>query len=147
MPNIEKIKKSCINRNNGSIISVSENSMRFEIINNRRQNYFIIRIDGCQICGEEQRCDYVIVEEVNTCYFIELKGSDVSHAVKQLSNTIKLLISNTFICNYDSIECYIVCSQSPSMTASAQSDILLFKRIHRNVKIKIKTRIASIIRN
>lgn len=40
----------------------------------------------------EERCDYLFLnDEAATSYYIELKGSDLPKAIRQIENTIKLL--------------------------------------------------------
>ena len=40
----------------------------------------------------EERCDYLLLnDEAATSYYIELKGSDLPKAIRQIENTIKLL--------------------------------------------------------
>ena len=48
-------------------------------------------IDG-NVIKKGNKCDFLVMNEVKrTAYFIELKGSDLSHAVKQLETTEMVL--------------------------------------------------------
>lgn len=51
------------------------------------------RIDGKVICGvEEKKCDYLLLnDDTHKSYYIELKGSEIDKAIKQLENTINLI--------------------------------------------------------
>ena len=48
-------------------------------------------MDGDLITDKDQlRCDFLLEnEDVKRAYFIELKGSDLGHAVEQVENTIR----------------------------------------------------------
>ena len=42
--------------------------------------------------AEEEKCDYLLLnDDVQKAYYIELKGSDISKAIDQIENTIRLL--------------------------------------------------------
>lgn len=51
------------------------------------------KVDGEVFNGPgEERCDYLLLnDEAATSYYIELKGSDLPKAIRQIENTIKLL--------------------------------------------------------
>lgn len=46
-----------------------------------------IKIDNCVIT-EGIRCDYLLITDKRLYYFVELKGSDVDHAVEQIAQTL-----------------------------------------------------------
>jgi len=47
------------------------------------------RIDGYIIIGDTKKCDYLVLNDNRrTAYFIELKGSDISGAIKQIDHFI-----------------------------------------------------------
>jgi hypothetical protein len=53
-------------------------------------------VDGCAIDDQGLRCDNAY-ELDNEEHFIELKGSDISHAVEQIKRSISLLSSTSDI--------------------------------------------------
>lgn len=59
--------------------------------NNNMFGHF--KVDGEVFRGPgEERCDYLLLnDEAATSYYIELKGSDLPKAIRQIENTIKLL--------------------------------------------------------
>lgn len=127
MANISSINSSCINSSNGSIISVSENGKCFRVMNPKRNTIQIIHVDGCAINGNASRCDYIIIERNQLCHIIELKGKDISHALAQILATITYFKGKLFSAT-DVLQCYIVCSGAPAMSASNGAKKLAFKR-------------------
>lgn len=59
--------------------------------NSRRSDITILDVDGCAISGDEIRCDYGVFVDGEFSSYVELKGSDISHAINQIKNTIRLL--------------------------------------------------------
>lgn len=54
------------------------------------------KIDG-DVIRDDERCDYLVWnEDKKNIYLIELKGSDLNHAVEQLENTEKILNNRFF---------------------------------------------------
>ena len=52
-----------------------------------------IIVDGCEINDNDVKCDYLHLAKGMEMY-IELKGQDILHAMKQIERTMKLLSSN-----------------------------------------------------
>jgi hypothetical protein len=73
-----------------SIIVLKENRSRLVIKNSQNEKIRKVWVDGCVIT-EGQRCDFLLIGSNNSEYFVELKGCDVEHAIKQLETTINLL--------------------------------------------------------
>lgn len=78
----------CIQSVNHSQIKCEEKQSKFILLNPKRQFVDYITVDGCiyprghnELC-----CDYALNFE-NTTVFIELKGSDIAHAIKQILAT------------------------------------------------------------
>ena len=71
------------------ILKVEENSRKFEGINAKQKPFELYRVDDCLIT-EGQRCDYLLLNcsEELVAYLIELKGSDLIHAVRQIDTTL-----------------------------------------------------------
>lgn len=86
---LESHKESCENIDccvNNKV--ANEKGKRFEIDSN--ENFTKIRIDNCLIISnQEKKCDFGFIRHLNgEFYFVELKGSDVEQAKKQIINTI-----------------------------------------------------------
>lgn len=66
-----------------------EKGKKFTIVNPNKAKVRVIRIDGCVIT-DGLRCDWLFVPEGGGVQiYLELKGSDVGHGIKQLESTIK----------------------------------------------------------
>jgi hypothetical protein len=84
----------CNNASTNKIVVVSENKRTFRIKNNSLFLINAVTVDPCYI-SEGLRCDYLFEiiniepdEVINKVLYVELKGSDVEHAVDQLEATI-----------------------------------------------------------
>lgn len=75
------------------VFTSSENGCRHIGNNTKRQYVRHFKVDGEIFTGTvETRCDYLLLnDDTKTAYYIELKGSDLSKAIQQIENTIKLL--------------------------------------------------------
>lgn len=79
-----------------SVFSSSENGCRHIGNNVNRQHIRHFKIDEEVFNGSsEERCDYLLLnDDAGTSYYIELKGSDLSKAIRQIENTIRLISSS-----------------------------------------------------
>ena len=77
----------------------------------------------------EERCDYLLVnDDAKTSYYIELKGSDLSKAIRQIENTIKLIAPS--LSGYAVFRRIIYHTGSHNVRAS---DVLRWKAKHKVV--------------
>jgi len=79
-----------------------------------------VTVDDCEIT-EGIRCDYLLLIKSQEM-FIELKGQDIDHAVKQLERTMSLLSTDL---QKKKKTTFIICTRSPKKSASI--DILRVK--------------------
>ena len=81
------------------IIVCQEKKSKFIGENINKEKILEVTLDGClNINGKI--CDFLLINtNKNSAHFIELKGQDIKHAVKQLENTIKITenIKNNYI--------------------------------------------------
>jgi hypothetical protein len=93
-----------------------------------------VHVDGCEINDTGLRCDYLhLAKDVE--FYIELKGQDLEHAMKQLERTIALLgVKNK---NQKRV-CYIICTRSPLTSTEIQQYDRQF-RAKYNSKLVIKS--------
>lgn len=82
-------KENCVSKIVHPSIVCSEKGMRYELINDNRSCVKKIIIDDCLITNKTiQKCDYAILLcNSEICCFIELKGSDITHACDQILHT------------------------------------------------------------
>lgn len=85
-----KIPDKCICITTDSNIKFEEHKCAIFFTNPQRKTCSRICIDGCVIT-EGLRCDNLLIDWNGNEYFVELKGSDISHAIKQIEATIPLL--------------------------------------------------------
>jgi hypothetical protein len=116
-------------------IVLQENKSKITFLNVKRNKILIIKIDDCVIKDSETlRCDYAIVPCDEVEIYVELKGSDISHAVRQIESTISLLSSNAQ--NIRKL-CFIVSTRVPKQTTSIQQLQSQFKKKF-NASFRIK---------
>jgi hypothetical protein len=83
---------SCIQSVNHSQIKCEEKQSKFVLLNPQRKPVEYITVDGCiyprghhDLC-----CDYALNFD-NTTVFVELKGSDIAHAIKRADIVVAAL--------------------------------------------------------
>lgn len=76
-----------------------------------------IIVDGCEINDNDVKCDYLHLAKGMEMY-IELKGQDILHAMKQIERTMKLLSSNY---QKQAKISYIICTRSPLTSTEIQN--------------------------
>jgi len=132
----------CNNATKNNIISVSENRRKFIILNNSKFLVNEVKVDGCYILNGA-KCDFlfeVINSKLEEVFYVELKGSDISHAVEQLEATILKCLS---IHKDISRKCFIVASKFPKSGTSSQ--VMKKKFLSKNkIQLLIDTNIKEI---
>jgi len=90
-----KNKKCEIFSDNRKIINVEENKRKYIAQNQSENNVCLAHIDSCLINDEGVKCDFLLLNwNKKKCYFIELKGADLIHAIEQIDRSIDLLLPN-----------------------------------------------------
>jgi len=100
-----------------SRIKVEENKRRVLIKNDSKEKYIKYKVDGCLISGQIA-CDYVIAKPKVGDVIIELKGTDVDHAVLQILNTANYWKKNKL--NSGSLAALVVCTRYPRIDTKIQ---------------------------
>lgn len=79
---------NCIQSKNDSHIKCGEKQSKFILLNPLRKSVDYITVDGCLYTPTDHglRCDYALNFDDKTV-FVELKGSDIAHAIKQILAT------------------------------------------------------------
>ena len=80
----------CTKNTKDPIIPLSENQMKMTFLNPNRKDVRVITVDGCAITVGI-RCDYLVRDERDDEFFVELKGTDIRHACEQLAASIRQL--------------------------------------------------------
>lgn len=106
---------ACIADTNNSIEKFEENRSALKIHNKNRIKLSRRKVDGCLI-SDGIKCDWLLVDEKSkTEIYIELKGCDVAHAVKQICKTVELLSDKA-----EKKWGYVICTRSPMSATEIQ---------------------------
>jgi len=125
----------CEERRSDTKIVLQENKSKITFLNPNQDEILIIKVDGCVISDNETlRCDYALIPSDAVEIYVELKGSDIAQAVKQIESTIKLLSENP-----QKIKklCFVVSTRVPKQTTSIQQLQSQFKKKF-NASFRIK---------
>jgi hypothetical protein len=128
----------CEEYKNDQEIVLKENQSKVTFLNPKSKKIRVIRIDGCVITSG-LRCDYAIVPNSSIEIYVELKGSDIRHAVEQLKSTISQVSENT---QRKSKLCLIISTRCPVLSAEIQNLKRHFKDKY-NASFQIKNKIGS----
>jgi len=118
---------NCNSASQNKIVSVSENKRKFMVNNKSLFTINKVTVDDCYITSG-LKCDFlfeVIDEELKEVFYVELKGSDISHGIQQLEATVKHCLS---IHKTVPRSCFIVASRVPKASTSTQKSKKEFKR-------------------
>lgn len=114
------------------------NRSKFRLENPQKLRIKVIQVDDCVI-KHGVRCDYLVIAPSNDKssneqeIYIELKGSDVKHAVEQLATTIQKLTDNI----PTSRLCFIASTRCPINSTEIQNIKKKFKKRYK-AKLTIK---------
>jgi len=128
--------KKCTETIYHKIITVEENKRKFIIKNNNAKKVNRVKVDGCLIGTQEEKCDYLfeIYDKVNIVLviYVELKGKDIKKAYDQLVSTIKYCQEKHN--EVKKKECYVVASRVPKAGTELQ---VLKKNLSTQYKIAL----------
>lgn len=113
------------------IIPLSENKCVLKIINKNKHKIEIHHVDGGIINDNRIRCDYLFYDTKRKEHYLELKGSDIGHALEQIISTINILGKNIY---KDSKVSFIICTRHPQMDSKIQK---LKKKIMKEYNSKL----------
>lgn len=86
-----QIEKCVVFHDNRSTPSITEKGKTFQIDNSKSKvKVKCIKVDNCVFDGKDGiKCDYLFeVESAKKIFYVELKGSDVIHAIEQIHSTV-----------------------------------------------------------
>lgn len=118
----------CTNRKRVSRVLVGEKKSKAVFLNDKRDWFEITKVDGC-LCKNSMAADFAVTKDQVGTVIVELKGSDVPHAVEQV------LASATFWREHQpkcaSLAGLVVSRQRPSYSTSVQRAQTKFARAHK----------------
>jgi hypothetical protein len=126
--------EECTEKTKNPIIVLEEKGKRMIFRNSGRKTVKKITVDGCAIT-RGIRCDYLVLNEKNDEFFVELKGTDIRHACDQLDSSIRQLSTDP---KQKAKHSFVISSRfSPAINSTIQNLQRLFKD-RFNCKLIIK---------
>lgn len=119
-----QINKHCATVGNNSKPKFEEKNAVMYVLNSKQSDYTLVTIDNCDIVVGNKCDNGVHLVDTDEVLFIELKGSDVKHAVVQLEAT--LLSYN--MKNRKNVKCFIISSNNPNSSTVNQTTKTRFKQ-------------------
>ena len=119
---------ACIHDTKNTHIKFEENKKKIVFLNPNAKTYKQVEVDGCTI-NVGLRCDKLLLSsDEHEERYVELKGTDVLHAIDQLEMTIKRL--GEFDDNRHS---YVICTNvAPLYTTQIQKRQIQFKKQYKS---------------
>lgn len=114
----------CVKETTDSVIKFQEKRSIIRLHNPDRLHYKCVQVDGCAL-HDGEKCDNMLCShDEREEYYVEMKGSDVPHAIEQIRSTIMRIGEYD-----DQRHCYVVCTKvSPHITTSIQKFKMEFRR-------------------
>lgn len=123
----------CVVSTDNAILTFSEKKSTFQVINAERRKLEKHQVDGCLIV-DGIKCDWLLVDsETGKEIYIELKGSDIKHAVDQICSTVNALTRDLKGVKLG----YVICTKCPLDSTSVQrikKAVLLSHRIRLRIQ-------------
>ncbi len=117
------MKKECTIKNRNKLVVFKERRSQLTIENKDEVLATQIIVDGCEITSG-LRCDFMfLIKEME--FYIELKGQDINHAIKQIEMTILRLSQDRIKQKKKS---FIICTRSPMTSATIQNLQVKFRK-------------------
>lgn len=136
---MKAVNGACCVNTTQSQIKFEENKRKILFTNEHRKPYIKVRVDGCAITRGE-RCDHLLLSgNEQEERYVELKGTDVVHAIDQLKATILTLGEHD-----GNRHAYVICTNvAPALDTRIQKCKKLF-RIRFNSELVIKEKQLSV---
>lgn len=117
-----------------------ENNRRIKFVNDSGRCYLKIKVDGCVITGMTPRCDDALCSEDGfEEHYIELKGTDIRHAIEQLKTTIERIGEHN-----ENRHAYVICSNvAPQINTMIQKAKSEFEKKYKSTLL-VKSRQAEV---
>jgi hypothetical protein len=118
-----QIPKECTKNHRGKEIVCAEKGRKMIFLNPNQRVVGKHIIDGCQRLraflsdANCKLCDFLVVDWRSEEHYVELKGSNVEHALRQLESTILQLGSAK---TNSRVYCWIITTESPSTQSKFQ---------------------------
>lgn len=120
------IRNECIETTNVSRIVVEEGGKKATFMNATRRTFRKIRVDNC-VVKNATAADYLIEKDGVGALVVELKGSDVAHAITQVVETGQWY--RTHVAKEEKLAALIVCNQYPRVSSIVLRGQARFSRL------------------
>ena len=122
---MKNVDRMCVQSTTDTRIKFEENKKKIVFRNPNHSLYKKVQVDGCAINDRAIRCDKLLVsDDEHEERYVELKGTDVTHAIDQLESTIVRLGEFD-----DNRHAYVISTNvAPACTTTIQKKVMLFKR-------------------
>jgi len=128
------------------LVVSEEKKKKHRAINASENDVRQYRIDGDVITGKQKRCDYLLLNDTKrNAYFIELKGSSIDQACKQLLSVWDIFEGCPDLKEYVFLF-RIVYSGSPSPSIIGSSERKLKQRTAKTKPLKVDGRKVKLYR-
>lgn len=127
---MKNVAEVCVRPTTDSKIKFEENKRKIIFLNPERLEYKKVQVDGCVINDKvTMRCDQLLVSaDERDERYVELKGTDVMHAIEQLEATIVLLGESD-----SNRHSYVVSTNvAPAYNTKIQQKAMYFKKRYRS---------------
>lgn len=109
------------------LIVLHEKRSRITFRNPRRIPVRRIVIDDCVIT-KGPRCDFLLINDSLVEHFVELKGSDVRHAITQLESSIRQVSADVY---KGEKKAFVISTRCPLASPEVQAHQLKFRKKYR----------------
>jgi len=94
----------------------------YRAANQTRKNVICLRFDGCVLDDNEvKKCDYLLLDcDDKIAHFIELKGGDMLHAIKQLVNSVTLTVHLLKEKQFAAVHAKLALSKTPKVVPAKE---------------------------
>ena len=131
---MKNVPECCITDTNDSVVKFEEKRSIIRFRNPQKRIYKRVQVDGCAL-SEGAKCDNMLCScDEREEWYIELKGSDVPHAIEQIKATIQKLGEYS-----DNRHSFIVCTRvMPQITTKIQKAKKEFHdHFHSSLLVKV----------
>lgn len=113
-----------------SNIKFEENKSKIVFENKGNKTCYKINVDGGAVTDNELRCDKMLVDEALAAfYYVELKGENIEHAIKQLEASLKRP-ALTPVCAKSKTSIAVGKNHFPKTSTLIQRNVKLFKKAY-----------------
>lgn len=130
---MRNVPNKCVKETTDSVIKFQEQRSIVRFHNSDRLSYKRVQVDGCAL-QDGPKCDNMLCSsDEREERYVELKGSDVPHAIEQLRETILKLGEYD-----DNRHAYVACTKvAPRITTLIQKAKVEFRnRFHSELQVK-----------